>query len=170
MYVCFFLTQVAEGTLTAGQLGAFVLYSLVLGFQTSALATIYSDLQRAVGASERLLALADRVSSMPVQKDSMEEKPQPCVVVQSDKALESIGSYSAWSRGESNGLDIEFVNVKFTYPTRLEAGPVIQCLNLRLRAGEIVGVSGESGCGKSTLLRLLSRLYDADEGIFVVLI
>lgn len=58
---------------------------------------------------------------------------------------------------------LEFCDVSFAYPTRMEA-PIFQNLNLLVPAGTIMAVVGPSGSGKSTLVSLLLRLYDSDTG------
>lgn len=58
---------------------------------------------------------------------------------------------------------LEFHNVSFAYPTRMDF-PVFQNLNLSVPAGTVMAVVGSSGSGKSTLVSLLLRLYDPDSG------
>lgn len=65
-----------------------------------------------------------------------------------------------------NGLEIEFRNVSFTYPGKSE--PVLKHISFILRAGESVAVVGENGAGKTTLIKLLTRLYDPDEGEILI--
>lgn len=62
---------------------------------------------------------------------------------------------------------IEFVDVSFRYASRsggIQRGPVLEHLNLNIKAGEVVAVVGQNGCGKSTLLNLLPRYYDPEAG------
>ncbi|KAG2269699.1 hypothetical protein Bca52824_064254 [Brassica carinata] len=59
--------------------------------------------------------------------------------------------------------DIEFSNVSFAYPARLDV-PIFQNLNLRVSAGKSLAVVGPSGSGKSTVIGLIMRFYDADKG------
>jgi ATP-binding cassette subfamily B protein len=61
--------------------------------------------------------------------------------------------------------DVTLRNVRFSY-TRGE--PVLEDINLDIRAGELLGVVGRSGAGKSTLVNLISRLYDPDEGEILI--
>ena len=58
---------------------------------------------------------------------------------------------------------VEFKNISFTYPTRLEA-PILKGLSFSLSPGEKVAIVGHSGSGKSTIAQLLLRFYDPDEG------
>jgi len=60
--------------------------------------------------------------------------------------------------------NLEFENIKFTYPSRPEA-VVLKDFNLKVEAGKTVALVGESGSGKSTVISLVQRFYDADEGV-----
>uniref|UniRef100_A0A8C5WKG4 ATP binding cassette subfamily B member 4 n=1 Tax=Leptobrachium leishanense TaxID=445787 RepID=A0A8C5WKG4_9ANUR len=63
--------------------------------------------------------------------------------------------------------NIEFKNVKFTYPSRPDI-QVLKGLNLNVRSGETVALVGSSGCGKSTTVQLLQRFYDPEEGSITI--
>ncbi|KAM8966761.1 ATP-dependent translocase ABCB1 [Pelodytes ibericus] len=63
--------------------------------------------------------------------------------------------------------DIEFKQVKFTYPSRPEV-QVLKGLNLKITSGETVALVGSSGCGKSTTVQLLQRFYDPEEGLITI--
>lgn len=64
------------------------------------------------------------------------------------------------------GLSIEFRNVSFTYPGKLE--PVLNRVSFTIRAGEAVALVGHNGAGKTTLVKLLTRLYEPDEGEILI--
>ena len=145
-------SEVAAGHLSPGDLSAFMLYSLFLGFQTAGLSTTYADVQRAIGASERVLALSDRVPKM----------VPPCREVAAASAATLSNKTNMEGGASPDGLSLTFQDCMFTYPARPEAGPVLEGLSLEVGAGEVVGLQGESGCGKSTLSRLALRLYDVD--------
>lgn len=63
--------------------------------------------------------------------------------------------------------DIEFKNVSFRY-YKNSVGKVLDNINLRINAGETVGIIGSTGCGKTTLVSMIPRLYDVDEGIVLI--
>lgn len=121
--------------ITVGSLFSFVLYTSFIGASIAGLGDIYSQFQRAIGASERLLEILE-------EKDESESEPV--------KDLELSGR-------------IEFSNVTFSYPTRKDIN-VLQALNFKIEPGEKVALVGQSGSGKSTIINLLMRFYPVVEG------
>ncbi|GER88337.1 multidrug ABC transporter permease [Dictyobacter vulcani] len=67
---------------------------------------------------------------------------------------------------DSNGLDLEFRDVSFTYPGKTE--PTLRHVSFTVRAGESIALVGRNGAGKTTLVKLLTRLYDPDEGEILI--
>jgi len=130
---------VQEGALTLGDLVSFVLYTTFIGGSIAGLGNIYGQIQRAIGASERVLEI-------------IEEETEP-----SEKT------------GERTKIigDIEFEDVKFSYPTRKEL-EIIKGLNLKVKSGEKVALVGPSGAGKSTVIQLLMRFYNPQSGRILV--
>jgi ATP-binding cassette subfamily B protein len=129
--------QVITGQITAGQLSAFVFYALLVAGSVGALSEIYSDLQRAAGAIDRIQEILQARSKIlpPAQ-------PQPIP--------------------KGNG-EIIFDHVSFSYPTRPEVH-ALNDLSITLRPGENVALVGPSGSGKTTFFNLLLRLYDPVDG------
>ncbi|MCL6262805.1 ABC transporter transmembrane domain-containing protein [Craterilacuibacter sp. RT1T] len=128
---------VIDGSLTPGELGQFVLYAVVTAGAVGAIAEVWGDIQRAAGATERLMEL--------LTLDSTVQTPgQP-------QALAATG----------DGLRLE--NVSFAYPSRPDT-PALHQLNLHIHPGERVALVGPSGAGKTTLFQLLLRFYDPDQG------
>ncbi|MCA9537251.1 MAG: ATP-binding cassette domain-containing protein [Myxococcales bacterium] len=125
----------AEGRMSMGELTSFLLYTFSVAFAIGALGSLYQDFQRAIGSSERIFELIERVP----QVVSGTERP-------------------AAVRGE-----VRFDGVDFAYPTRSDV-PVLQGVDLKLAPGEVVALVGPSGGGKSTIAALLSRFYDPDRG------
>jgi ATP-binding cassette subfamily B protein len=130
--------DVLAGRMTAGDLSAFVFYSVLVAASVGALSEVMGDLQRAAGAAERLLEL------LAVQPD-ISAPSQP--VTLPDPA-----------RGE-----IEFDNVTFHYPSRPET-PALEGLSLQVPEGEVLALVGPSGAGKTTVFQLLLRFYDPQAG------
>ena len=130
--------EVLRGRLSAGELSAFVFYAAVVAGGAGALSEVWGELQRAAGATERLMALLEtpaRIVGAPVPAAL---PPQPARA-------------------------IHFENVTFAYPARPET-PALERFALRVAPGERLALVGPSGAGKSTVLALLLRFYDVQEG------
>ncbi|MFN3294344.1 MAG: ATP-binding cassette domain-containing protein, partial [Gemmobacter sp.] len=130
--------DVQAGTMTPGELVQFVIYAVLVAGSTGSLSEIMGELQRAAGATERLVELLQTTDTV---ADPAVPQPLPDPV-----------------RGE-----IRFEGVGFRYPTRPEA-PALQGIDLTIRPGETVALVGPSGAGKSTVLQLLMRFYDPQSG------
>lgn len=129
---------VQSGQLTVGELFSFIFYTSFIGFSIAGLGDIYTQLQRSVGASERLQE----------------------ILRLSDESSNSEGTLKL--RGK-----IEYSGVTFTYPSRKDY-PVLRGLNFGIQPGEKVALVGKSGSGKSTIINLLLRLYQLNEGKILV--
>jgi len=127
-----FLVQSKEAEV--GELFSFVLYTAFIGGSIAGLGDIYSQLQRSVGASERILEILD-------QPDEQSETNQTTKL-----------------KGE-----IEFDAVSFSYPTRQDV-VVLKNISFKIKPGEKVALVGPSGSGKSTIINLLMRFYPVTAG------
>jgi ATP-binding cassette subfamily B protein len=126
--------------MTGGILGQFLLYATIVAGTTMALGEVWSDVQRAAGAMERLLELMGSRSNV--------ESPENPVVF-----------------GEKRGkLSIE--NISFNYPSRPDQ-PSLMDFSLDINPGETVALVGPSGAGKSTVFQLLLRFFDPQSGRIV---
>ncbi len=132
-------TLVQQGVLSIGMLFSFIIYTSFIGGSIAGLGDIYTQLQRSIGASERLLELLD-------QPD------------ETDHTHQSIQKLHG---------QIQFENVSFNYPTRADF-PVLKKLNFTIEPGEKVALVGQSGSGKSTIINLLMRFYPAGSGLIKV--
>ena len=130
--------DVREGAMTAGQLVQFVIYAVLVAGAVGALSEIWGELQRAAGATERLI--------------EMLHAEDPVTDPQTPKAL---------PRPVQGGITLE--NVVFHYPARPEAA-ALNGISLSVAPGETVALVGPSGAGKSTILQLLMRFYDPQSG------
>ncbi|TVS03913.1 MAG: ATP-binding cassette domain-containing protein [Rhodobacteraceae bacterium] len=130
--------DVAAGVMTPGELAQFVIYAVIVAGSVGALSEIWSELQRAAGATERLVELLHDEDSV---KDPLTPRalPRP-------------------TRGE-----VRFDQVRFAYPTR-PGQKALEGVSLRIAPGETVALVGPSGAGKTTILQLLMRHYDPDAG------
>ena len=129
--------NVILGTTSPGELAAFIFYAVLVAGAVGAISEVYSDLQRAAGATERLVELLES----PVMISSPE---QPRAVVE-------------------DNVELEFSKVSFAYETRPEI-QVLSEIDFRVGAGEMVAIVGPSGAGKSTIFDLTQRFYDPTSG------
>jgi ATP-binding cassette subfamily B protein len=130
--------QVLAGTLTFGQLSQFLVYAGYMGIAAASLTEMWNQVQRAAGAMERLIELAEA-------EPSIKAPPQPLELPRT-------------VRGR-----IEFEHVRFRYPSRPESA-ALDDFTLTIEPGETVAFVGPSGAGKSTTFQLLLRFYDPKEG------
>jgi ATP-binding cassette subfamily B protein len=128
---------VTQGTITAGDLTAFILYTLIVAFSLGVLSGLYGDFMKASGASQRVFALIDR-------EPLMERAPE--------------GRTAPPERGE-----VTFDAVTFAYPTRPEVDALAR-VSFTVSPGQKLALVGPSGSGKSTVASLLSRFYDPQGG------
>ncbi|MGV3655042.1 MAG: ABC transporter transmembrane domain-containing protein [Noviherbaspirillum sp.] len=131
---------VLHGDMTAGLLGQFILYAVIVAGAIAALSEVMGEALRAAGATERLLELL--AAQSPVQPPA---SPLPLP-----------------PRGAA-GAAIALRGVGFHYPSRPQTA-ALSDLSLDIRAGETVAIVGPSGAGKSTLFQLLLRFYDPQQG------
>ena len=130
--------DVLAGSITSGQLSAFVFYSVVVAGAVGAISEVWADIQRAAGAAERISELL----SLP-----------PAVVSPAEPVAFAV----------EGPAQVRFEDVTFTYPMRPEK-PAISHFTLDVAPGSTVAFVGPSGAGKTTLFQLLLRFYDADSG------
>ena len=158
-------TMVLDGTITAGDLTGFVMYSLLLAGNLSGLTATYSDLIRSVSASKRILDILDRRPQIETpanfkSRSSMKEDPLLSVEYDPRSFGDSVSS-SSKTPSTTEAASIVFQNVNFSYPSR----PDVQVMNdfsLHIEPGEVIAIVGGSGSGKSTIANVLTRLYDVD--------
>jgi ATP-binding cassette, subfamily B, bacterial len=134
--------DVVGGTMSAGALGQFVLYSLFGGGSVGALAEVWNDLRRAAGGMGRIGELLAEQPGI-VAPARPETLPRPL-------------------RGE-----LRFDHVDFHYPSRAGT-PALQDFSLTVAPGETVALVGPSGAGKSTVFLLLLRFHDPQGGSIAV--
>ncbi len=130
--------DVINGTMSAGELTAFVAYAVIVASAVGAISQVISELQRAAGAMERLMELLEAENEI--------EAPQ------NPRQL----------NGDFKGL-LTLTDVTFAYASRPET-PALDGVTLQIKSGESVALVGPSGAGKSTLFDLVLRFYDPQSG------
>ncbi|WP_304196817.1 ABC transporter ATP-binding protein [Flavobacterium alvei] len=131
-----------SGEMSVGQLISFVLYSTFVGASFGGIAELYAQIQKAIGATERVFELLD-------------ETPEKINSTQNSHSIQKIQG------------NVTFNNVGFTYPSRKEM-KVLKGVNFTADFGQKIAVVGPSGAGKSTIASLLLRFYDIDSGEILV--
>lgn len=130
--------DVVNNNMSPGTLGSFVFYAIVVAGSLGSLSEVWGEIQRAAGASERLLEL-------------LREEPDI-------KAPENPVAIS-----ETLDEPIMFEEVQFHYPSRKDM-PALHDFSLNIMPGETVAIVGPSGAGKSTVFQMLLRFYDPQLG------
>ncbi len=130
--------DVFAGRLSSGSLTAFIFYAVIVANATFVLAEVYGELQRAAGASERMLELLGTPSRIRAPDHPL-RLPEP-------------------SQGR-----VAFEDVRFHYPSRPDT-PALDHFSLAVEPGEVVALVGPSGAGKTTVFQLLLRFYDPTLG------
>jgi ATP-binding cassette subfamily B protein len=142
--------QVLSGRMTGGELGQFLLLAVYAGIAAASLSEMWSEVQRAAGAMERLVEL---------------QRAQPAIVAPADP--QSLPALPASGAADPVGGRIEFDAVTFRYPSRPEQN-ALDGFTLTVEPGETVAFVGPSGAGKSTTFQLLLRFYDPASGRVLV--
>ncbi|MEM8691062.1 MAG: ABC transporter transmembrane domain-containing protein [Pseudomonadota bacterium] len=127
-----------SGTISPGALIQFVIYSVLVAGAVGSLSEVWGELQRAAGATERLVELL-------TNEDVVVDPAEPLVIA------------------EPVAGRIAFENVSFAYPSRPGRAALDQ-VTLTIEPGETVAFVGPSGAGKTTIIQLLLRFYDPQAG------
>jgi ATP-binding cassette subfamily B protein len=130
--------DVRFGSMSEGALVQFVIYAVMVAGSVAALSEIWSELQRAAGATERLVELLQAEDSVR-DPEVAQVLPEPV-------------------RGE-----LTFDTVSFTYPSRPDVSALDQ-VSLTIAPGETVAFVGPSGAGKTTIIQMIQRFYDPQSG------
>jgi len=134
-------SDVITGKMTAGELGAFIFYAVIVASAVATISEVIGELQRAAGAAERMFEL--------LSVQSLIEAPD--------------AQTSAAMPADQLSAELKFSGVTFHYPSRPQQA-AIKNLNLSITAGKTLALVGPSGAGKSTIFELLQRFYDPDNG------
>ncbi|MBK9509011.1 MAG: ATP-binding cassette domain-containing protein [Cytophagaceae bacterium] len=127
---------VIEKEILISQLITFLTLTIFIGGSMSGLGDLYAQLQRTVGASERILEILSEKDEV-----NLEKQPLPNPI----------------------SGNISFENVKFRYPSRTDI-EVLKGLNINIASGKKIALVGPSGAGKSTIVQLLMKLYNLADG------
>jgi len=126
--------DVINGSMTGGELGAFVFYAIIVAAAVATISEVIGELQRAAGAAERLFEL--------LAVESQIDHPR---------------------KPQSAPAQVSLIDLTFHYPSRPDQ-PALENLNLEIKQGQSLALVGPSGAGKSTVFELLQRFYDPEQG------
>lgn len=133
---------VNQDEMSFGNLIQFVLYSVFVGASIGGIAEMYAQIQKAMGAAERILEI-------------MDEKPEPYEASNPETGKVAISG------------SLKFDNVQFRYPSRPDID-VLNGVSFKADQGETIALVGPSGSGKSTIASLVLRFYDPDSGSITI--
>ena len=133
---------VTAGELSIGQLTSFIIYTAFIGGAVGGLGDLYSQVQKTIGSSERILQILG------------------------EDGEKISGAQSTGNKIKING-DIAFENVHFRYPSRADV-EVLSDISFKIPRGEKVALVGPSGAGKSTIAQLLLHFYEANGGTVMI--
>ncbi len=129
--------MVIEGSLSAGEMMAFIIYTFIIAFSFAGMAEVYSQFQSARGATKRIFELLDA-------EPEIQDRPD------AERLLRAQGR-------------VEFKDVTFHYPGHPER-TILNRVSLRADAGEMIALVGPSGAGKTTIASLIPRFWDVVDG------
>ncbi len=133
---------VQSGDMSLSDLFTFILYTTFIGASIGGMGDLYAQINKTVGASERIFELLQETSEVSVEESSK------------TSAVHMAG-------------DISYQNVQFSYPSRADL-PVLKGISFHVKAGEKIALVGYSGAGKSTIIQLLMRFYDHQSGDILI--
>ena len=136
--------DVLAGRMSAGELSAFVFYAVLVATGAATISEVWGEIQRAAGATERLMELLDTRAQVAVP----------------------VSPATLPARGAVSG-NVRFDAVSFAYPGRPEVR-ALRSVSFQVSPGEHLALVGPSGAGKSTLFALLLRFYDPQSGTVAI--
>ena len=134
--------DVSQGDITEGGLVQFMIYTIMVGGAVAALSEVWGELQRAAGATERLVELL-------TAQDTVLDPAKPTILAMPVKGA------------------LRFDNVQFHYPSRPQIS-ALDGIDLTIEPGETIALVGPSGAGKSTVIQMVQRFYDPQEGAVLI--
>ena len=156
---------VLQGELAFKDLFTFIIYTGFIGGSVGGLGDMYAQIQKTVGASERILEILEEKSEINIVPPASDGGAF------SSDFVETLKSQIPSSRvrrllAPPSGA-VSYKNVAFSYPSRPDMA-VLRNINLEVKSGEKVGLVGYSGAGKSTIVQLLMRYYKLTGGQILV--
>jgi ATP-binding cassette, subfamily B, bacterial len=138
--------QVITGHLSTGELASFSFFAIVVAASSGSISEVAGDMQRALGAAERLVELLNEPTTHTLYHSTQTSSP---------------------SLPSNFSPNITFKDVTFSYGKKNER-KALHHINLTIQAGETIALVGSSGAGKSSIFELLLRFYDPEQGTILI--
>lgn len=132
---------VQTGEMSIADLFTFTLYTAFIGGAIGGMGDIYAQINKTIGASERILEILDETSEINLNADSV-------------------------NHSTTKGA-ITYKNVQFAYPSRADV-TILKDISFSVKPGEKIALVGYSGAGKSTIVQLLMRFYEPQAGQILI--
>jgi len=152
-----------EGQISPDNMMSFLFYTVMVAASIGGLPEQYAQIQRAVGATERVFDLLDE----PIENVSLTPPKESFRTSPSSSAKESLREKEREEAARRFNGEIEFQNISFSYPSRKDF-PVLKNISFKASKGETIAIVGPSGAGKSTITNLILRFYDPISGNILV--
>ncbi|MCE7042351.1 ABC transporter ATP-binding protein [Dyadobacter sp. CY312] len=133
---------VQSGEMNLADLFTFILYTTFIGASISGMGDLYAQINKTVGASERLFEILEE----PAEISPEESSTIPAAMIEGH---------------------VSYQNVHFSYPSRRDL-PVLKGISFDIQSGEKIALVGYSGAGKSTIIQLLLRFYNYNSGQILI--
>ena len=157
---------VLQGELAFKDLFTFIIYTGFIGGSVGGLGDMYAQIQKTVGASERILEILEEKSEINIVPPASDGGAFSSDFVETLKSQIPSPRVSRGLLAPPSGA-VSYQNVAFSYPSRPDMA-VLRNINLEVKSGEKVGLVGYSGAGKSTIVQLLMRYYKLTGGQILV--
>ncbi|PKI02323.1 ABC transporter transmembrane domain-containing protein [Glaciecola sp. 33A] len=161
--------DVISGAITPGELTAFVFYAVLAGASIATISEVIGDLQKAAGASERIVELMNTSSDIPMGSTFSDPTLAPFEPIEKQPLNVNIKGFRVNEQAliDANKPILTLHNIGFSYPSVPEK-QIIHEVSFSVMPGQKVAIVGHSGAGKSTLFDLLMRFYDIDYGEILI--
>lgn len=155
---------VQSGDLAFNELMTFIFYTMFIGGSVGGLGDMYAQIQKTIGASERILEILEEKSEVILESQNVPLVRFPSSEGQGWVNKKDEKNTSAFQRFYG---DISFQNLAFSYPSRADI-EVLKEISFEVKSGEKIALVGYSGAGKSTIVQLLMRYYQPGSGQILV--
>jgi ABC-type multidrug transport system fused ATPase/permease subunit len=152
VYLIYYVVKMKiEGAIQPEAMVSFLFYTVMVAASIGGLPEQYAQIQRAVGATERVFDLLEE----PIEEIDLQQQPHS--VTSSGESYDNKQLLKQRFKG-----DVEFQNVSFAYPSRKDFY-VLKNISFKVSKGDTLAIVGPSGAGKSTITSLLLRFYEPEK-------